>query len=514
MPTPWLARSLWANKSLWGINSIIGTLLKLTGSKGIITGTGPLKDDRTSTQTIINSDGLLQTLSAGTVPFENARYVRNYTIDLQTASVFPATTVKQTGLNDVFGGTNALSINKDTGAAAGIYRVLAEATPGALTVLSVYLRASSPCQVQLKLSSSGALLRTVNVGTVWARYAAAGTVVNNSDGIYITTSDAVDLFICAAQQELGVSSVSEYVDNVVMYNAGIAGVKIFDTVNATTVDANGVVTEAVGAPLAVKPRIVAEPSAINLFVNPLAPATQTIALSAGTYSIYIRGTGSITLSGGATGTVTSAAKLTFTTTGSTTFTVSGTVTDCNVVAGDRQSSIITTTSRAANNLNLPRIGNMLSNKGLFAFRFKRGYTGESHINSIAEVLLQSTGINILTKLANTDTYRLSDGTNNADITAVTGNMTNRIFAFWYDQTLGIMQLGTLEIGGSWVYSPVVAFNGFTFSADILRLYQTISTRFEHIAIVTKAAAPQAAAGFAATRTWVESNLVTELYNNF
>lgn len=77
------------------------------------------------------------------------------------------------------------------------------------------------------------------------------------------------------------------------------------------------------------------PSRTNLFLNSLAPATQTVTVANTTqYTVSITGTGSVALSGAGTGTVTAGSPVTFTSsTTSLTCTISGSPDTCNVTTG-------------------------------------------------------------------------------------------------------------------------------------------------------------------------------------
>jgi hypothetical protein len=60
---------------------------------------------------------------------------------------------------------------------------------------------------------------------------------------------------------------SEYVPNPGIHNAGVDGVKYFDTYNGNTVDENGIVTEGTGAKLPGPIETLVEPSATNIFIH-------------------------------------------------------------------------------------------------------------------------------------------------------------------------------------------------------------------------------------------------------
>src|SRR5215207_835793 len=89
-----------------------------------------------------------------------------------------------------------------------------------------------------------------------------------------------------------------------------------------------------------------EPQRTNYLLNSGTPATQSVSLGAGTYTLWIAGSGSCVLSGGPTGTATAGSPATFTlgSTTSVTFTISGTVTRFQVELGLEPTSFIPTTS--------------------------------------------------------------------------------------------------------------------------------------------------------------------------
>ncbi|EKV27058.1 hypothetical protein C882_1987 [Caenispirillum salinarum AK4] len=83
----------------------------------------------------------------------------------------------------------------------------------------------------------------------------------------------------------------------------------------------------------------------NLLLNSLAPASQTVTLDAGTYTLSVHGAGSATLSGAASGSASEGTPLTVTTGGgSVTVTVTGTPDAFQLELGAFASSVIPTTS--------------------------------------------------------------------------------------------------------------------------------------------------------------------------
>jgi len=108
-------------------------------------------------------------------------------------------------------------------------------------------------------------------------------------------------------------------------------------------------------PSTLTPRgILVEDARTNYLLNSASPATQTVSLSTGTYSLWLVGSGSCaaaagTAAGSGFGTATAASSVTFTvsTAGTVVFTVSGTVTRFQCENGAFATSFITTTGAAA-----------------------------------------------------------------------------------------------------------------------------------------------------------------------
>lgn len=90
--------------------------------------------------------------------------------------------------------------------------------------------------------------------------------------------------------------------------------------------------------------LMVEPPRINSLLNSHTPATQTVSLAAGTYTLSCKGIGSVALSGGPTGTATEGAPVTFTLGGTTsvTFTVASVLTWFQCELGANATSVIET----------------------------------------------------------------------------------------------------------------------------------------------------------------------------
>lgn len=106
----------------------------------------------------------------------------------------------------------------------------------------------------------------------------------------------------------------------------------------------------------------------NLFLNPLAPATQDIALPSGTYTISLVGPGSAVLSGATTATVTQGPGHTFTGSGTLTVTIVGSPLAVQVESGAFATSIAIG-SRAAEFVTLQSQGQLHPTRGTFVIGF-------------------------------------------------------------------------------------------------------------------------------------------------
>lgn len=141
-------------------------------------------------------------------------------------------------------------------------------------------------------------------------------------------------------------------------------VTLIRSTTATYFDATGVMqTAAANAarfdydPVTRSPKgILLEEARPNLLANPAAPTTQSVTVTAQSYTLSFYGTGSVVLSGAATGTVSGSgafpARRTYTftpTAGTLTLTISGTVQFANMEAGAYATSYIPGASRGSDN---------------------------------------------------------------------------------------------------------------------------------------------------------------------
>lgn len=136
-----------------------------------------------------------------------------------------------------------------------------------------------------------------------------------------------------------------------------------------------------------KPGFLIEEQRTNYLLNSGVPVTQSVSLTANTYTLSVVGSGSCTLSGGPTGVVTEGVDITFTLASTTTvtFTVAGTLTRFQCENGQYSTSYIPTTSAAATRLGdvvtLPISSFWNQNEGTIYCEFIGHKLGKS-INSI------------------------------------------------------------------------------------------------------------------------------------
>jgi hypothetical protein len=265
----------------WEILSknVVNALLSLSGSRGIITGTGPEADGITSTSTVIDYAGNLITCPGGMIRRQGGRLVRNLfaTSDYSNAiwhkgaGITTAYNVAgKTGLNAVdivIGSAGDTSLKSNFNAnniIRGSFALCFDAKSSG-TDTFVFFIGSDAEDEKYKF--------TVNVTSDWQTFCVTALFSTTNRPVILAgiDYDSANFNKTITLDKLSLvygNAAAEYVDPSITYNAGIAGAKWFDTQPANTVDVNGVVTEAVGAALPVKPVELIEPAALQLLVNP------------------------------------------------------------------------------------------------------------------------------------------------------------------------------------------------------------------------------------------------------
>jgi hypothetical protein len=191
----------------------------------------------------------------------------------------------------------------------------------------------------------------------------------------------VDLMAVRARQAAAVPGVTAMpvVALDAAIGAGGAGVAVARSGAAQLTASDGTLVEAAantarfdhdpatGAPLG----LLCEGARTNLLHDSFNPVSQTRSLTAGTYTLSVRGTGSCALSGGPSGTASEGAPVTFALTGTTsvTFTVNGDLAAMQCEAGENSTSPIRTpaggtAARAADTVALADTGWLMAGRGV------------------------------------------------------------------------------------------------------------------------------------------------------
>jgi len=244
------------------------------------------------------------------------------------------------GLPDAFGGNTATLLTMTTNGGGVIYQPFA-VTAGKQMIYSFYAKrgtSTSPkyCAYDTTSGQVGIIVRTSYYSlisdSVFARVVMAFTVPAGctSLNIYPSSDSGIGTVITCGHQ-LEVDSGSH-----------LPGA--YQATNATGIDST-----ALSAEYATNAGLVLEGAVNQYLASPDTPATQTVSLGAGTYTLGMDDTGSVALSGGPTGTATAIAPATFTLAGTTsvTFTVTAPVTRFNLQNLPFRSSHIPGASRNA-----------------------------------------------------------------------------------------------------------------------------------------------------------------------
>lgn len=170
----------------------------------------------------------------------------------------------------------------------------------------------------------------------------------------------------------------------------------------------------------------------NHLLNSGTPATQTVSLAAGTYTLWVVGSGSCALSGGPAGTATAGAPVTFTLGGTTsvTFTVSGSLTRFQCEPGSFPTSYISTAGTA-----VTRSADVCT----VALSSLLGPHGEQLWNGTEGTLLVRGSVPYIPASGSVSFATLDDGTGN-------NNVRLRLLSTGVD--------GAVIVGGTWVFDPV------------------------------------------------------------
>jgi hypothetical protein len=233
-----------------------------------------MTNGRTSTATLIDFEGLLKTAKANEVVQEGLRRVENLLVFTDDYTQ---------GLADNSGNTATANNVNFTVAASYRYKFCQTLEPGTY-VFSVKVRSlDGKSSIGVRAYDSTATETTVQksvvltanyqrislIATITAadtfRFGLDNRIAQGGDASTIGTIDIINWQVEKVTGQVN-QNASEYVSSAVTYNAGIPGVKYFNTLNGNTVAAN-VVTEATGAPISYSGGIRHEGAATNLCIN-------------------------------------------------------------------------------------------------------------------------------------------------------------------------------------------------------------------------------------------------------
>lgn len=463
---------------LFGLKRMV-VALSITGSKGQEAGSGNFGTNRTSTATVQDFESIVKNCKVGETRYLLGRRTWNrFTGDINSPNGYYGAGSITIAQDDPNGGTSAIAVNMPT-SATGCYWNITNILYS-VDAASLWIRADTPGEIKIFDGNGGGYSINLTVTTAWQRMCAVA-VKTTSSPVQFAVYRAIlaqlsKVYIWQPQLEdvTGQSNQSpaEWISGSTTYNAGAVGVKYSDTYNGNTVSSN-VVTDAQGAPLPTKPTILVEPASTNYALNSNTPATQTIVLSAGTYTISITGSGSFALTGGATGTVTSAAPLTFTTSGSTTFTKTGTVNTMQIEAGSYATSLIVTTSSAVTRTKdtfTSAIGNIDVTKGVLLLRFSETTFATAILAKFASL---TGGSNLLYKNISDNNLKSADSTNTASLPVTFSTLSDCIFALaWSSQTGQMLIAASINGGATWT-STTGSFDGSFTTGSAIEILNTI-----------------------------------------
>jgi hypothetical protein len=435
------------------------------GRQGVTVG-GNLDNARSSTATVVDYNNREWTAKVGETRQQGARRVEQKLVQTEnfahaawqrtaggTGSVAQKTPNYGAAPDNTTTGCRVY-LNKGAGSTANDFSRFFQTFDAVVSGRgSVYIRSATSSSYVVGLGTDN-VLNTITVTPTWQRFthdvdAGSATQLQIEVRGGLSHSSIADLVVWHPMFEdkfnALVAAPSDYIHDNTEYNATCLGVAYHDTTNGNSV-VNNVVISGVGGSVSPTPYYLLEPAATNFFLNSNAPTTQTIALTAGQYTIALTGSGSVTLSGGASGTVSSSAPLTFTATTDVTFTVSGTVTRVQVESGAKATSHIPTTgaaaSRSADSLFLPAVAgtNWIQNSGLLLIKFTPMYNAAETSNT---PIFNNVSIDA------SNGYRVTDGTNtvtSAVSNAVSGQPV--IFAFIWDFDETVMAVAYSNNGGT------------------------------------------------------------------
>jgi len=186
---------------------------------------------------------------------------------------------------------------------------------------NLFLNSGAPATQTFTGAIIGETYTVSIIGPVGTSVSITVSLADSPFTTYGTATQAAPLTFVAVKTNIRINAITGSVTRVQL-NRGPTVLKYLPTTS----------TERYGVPISRNPAnnemmLISEPARTNYLLNSATPATQTVSLTANTYTLWITGAGSVALSGGPTGTATAGAPVTFTlaSTTSVTFTITGTV---------------------------------------------------------------------------------------------------------------------------------------------------------------------------------------------
>jgi len=220
---------------------------------------GVLINDRSTVAYITDFEGNTKGCADSEIRYEGARRVENMFYNRNPSVTGSVTMVHlgdgvweatATGPGNVRIGTTTLGNNNYT------------------FVGAVDVKSESPIDVTLDVNDSGDI--TISLVSEFERFSTSGSTNNTFAfmDIGLTSGQVIQFKLWSFEDATSQSnqSPSKYLGDTI-YNAGVPGVKYYDTLNANTVDVNGVVTEAEGEKIGLPIGMLHEGAYTNLCKN-------------------------------------------------------------------------------------------------------------------------------------------------------------------------------------------------------------------------------------------------------
>ena len=458
-----------------------------TDSSGLIS--TKFADARTADLYVPDHGGVLHAIPGGTVAFEGARVVRNVVNDLANVAAAPVTYSSVGGASYVTKvDANTVQFTAPMSNTWGKYGSIFWNIDSA----HKYARRRVICRV--KLTGNGSVLVKTSANGATNKVTESVTLTSYPVVITVRCDQTIDTPAWGPtfyiERRVGYTATEVTVHDVqiedVDTNTTVPGeytpdIAFYSTQNGNTVDANGVVTEAVGAAITTPVKMVHAPAATNYAdgANDLSGGPETITLSStGDYTLSVYGTAAVTVAAGtATGTgfgqATENNPVTFnlTATGTVTLTLASGALDVVYGAAAKQvedgmfsTPFIPTSGATASRdifqIRAPYTGNFNQSEGMAYMEWEPGFAAAAD----SALLALTTAAGLMT--ATSTGIKSNDGTTNAIATyAFAADTRYHVAVRW--KTGSTFQVGYREHGSaSWTWGAAQTYDG-DFATDSL-----------------------------------------------